>query len=82
MLPDVLLRFWDELEVTSVGEIVNFALLVWLDSHSWSPGTTPVAWALLVEMRRWNVLPAAIGPKKSPPLPSPESLTHTAMPLL
>jgi len=77
-----LLRFADELEVTSVGEMVNFALLVWLENHSWSPGTTPVAWALLVETRRWNEAPGANEPKNSPPLPSPESLTHTAMPLL
>jgi len=63
MLPAVLFRFWVEVAVTSVGEIVNLALSVWFDSHSWSPGTTPVACASLVETRRWNVLPAVNEPK-------------------
>jgi hypothetical protein len=63
MLPAVLLRFADEVAATSVGEIVNFALSVWFDSHSWSPGTTPVACASLVETRRWNELPAVKEPR-------------------
>ncbi len=28
--------------MTCAGRIVNLALSVWLDSHCWSPGTTPV----------------------------------------
>jgi hypothetical protein len=82
MFPAVGLRFCVELAVTCVGLNVNFALSVWFDSHSWSPGTTPVAATLSVLMRRWNELPAKNGPKKTPPLPSPVPLTKTAIPLL
>ena len=46
------------------GENVNFALSVWFDSHSWSPGTTPVACVSLVLRRRWNEVPASNGPPK------------------
>jgi hypothetical protein len=48
MLPAVGDLSWAEPSVTWVGEKVNLALSVWLDSHCWSPGTTPVAWASFV----------------------------------
>jgi hypothetical protein len=75
MLPAVGERSWAEPSVTCVGENVNLALSVWLDCHCWSPGTTPVACTLFVEIRRWKELPAANGPKKVPPSPSPVPLT-------
>ncbi len=36
----------------------------------------------MVLIRRWNELPAAIEPKKTPASPSPVPLTKMAMPLL
>jgi hypothetical protein len=75
MFPDLGERSWAEPSLTCVGEIVNLALSLWLDIHIWSPGTTPVTAVALVLMRRWNELPAAKGPKKAPPSPSPVPLT-------
>jgi hypothetical protein len=82
MFPTVAERSWAEPSVTCVGLILNLALSVWLDCHCWSPGTTPVAATLFVLMYRWNELPAANGPKKVPPWPSPVALTKIAIPLL
>jgi hypothetical protein len=82
MLPAVALRFCGEFALTWAGEIVNFALSVWFDSHSWRLGTTPVTALSLVLTMRWNELPAGIEPKYTPPFPSPVSFTHTATPLL
>jgi hypothetical protein len=50
MFPVVGERSWAEPSVTCAGEMLNLALSDWLDIHSWSPGTTPVAATLLVEM--------------------------------